>query len=255
MKNLHYFLFILTFFAVFQVKGQYFFEHELSANLGLYQLRGDYGARNDNETNFGNQGLAFSISYYYNPAFRNRKSYFQDHFKYRLNLQYSTVNLEHYGPFSDAPRLEAMTGSYTNFTISNGLEYYPFRIKILKRRSYQSFLYDFNPYMGIGLGVNFVKPDAQSDLSGGLSNINNVWPTFISDGPETGINLDNDTVLSFNFRLGVRYKLNIRSEISLESSWMFFDSDFVEGLSPVGPQNESKDWSWGINIGYAYLIF
>ncbi len=255
MKNLFILFFVFFLFTVFQVKGQYFYEHELSANVGIYQMRSDYGIRNDNETNFGNQGVAFSISYLYNPAYRNRKSFFQAHFKYRFNLQYSSSDLQHYGDFLNEPQLAAMTGSYTNLSINNGLEYYPLKIKTYKKRSYQSFLYDLNPYLGFGLGLNFVKPEAESSLPGGLNNPANIWPTFISDGPESGINTDNDTVLSFNFRLGLRYKLNMRSEILLESSWRFFNSDLVDGLSPVGPQNKFKDWSWGINVGYSYLIF
>ena len=255
MKNLLTFTLLISFCSVFQVKGQYFYGHEFSANVGVYQLRSDYGVSNDSETNFGNQGTAISLSYYYNPVFRNRRSYFQDHFKYRFNLQFSSTDLEHFGPDSDDPRLASMTGSYTNFTVSNGVEYYPLKIRVLKRKSYQSFLYDISPYAGFGIGLNFVKPEAESTLSGGLSNINNIFPTFVSTNPGNGINLDNDTVISLNFRAGIKYKLNIQSEILLETSWMFFDSDFVDGLSPVGPQNKNKDWSWGINIGYTYLMF
>ncbi|QTY26022.1 hypothetical protein [Flavobacterium sp. CS20] len=254
MKTLNKLVFILPMIFVFESQAQ-FYEHEFSANLGFYQLRSDYGISDDSETNFGNQGLALSLSYYYNPAFRNRKSYFQDHFKYRFNLQFSSTDLEHYIPESDDPRLASMTGSYTNFGINNGLEYYPLKIKTIKSYRNKSFLYDISPYVGVGLGVNFVKPDAESSLSGGLSNIDNILLTFISNEPDNGINLDSDTVLSFNFRAGLRYKLDIQSEIVLESSWMFFDSDFVDGLSPVGPQNKNKDWSWGINIGYSYLLF
>lgn len=247
-------LFIFTFLTL-EVESQNFLEHELSFNAGLYQVRSDYGVRNDSETNFGNQGIAVSLSYYYNPAFNRRKSYFQAHFKYRFNLMYSRSDLEHFGPDSDDPRLASMTGSYTNFTISNGLEYYPLNIKVYKKRSYESFLNDFSPYAGVGLGINFVNPDAESSLPGGLAVENNIFPSFISDGFNTGINLTSDTVLSLNFRTGVRYKLNIRSDVYIESSWMFFDSDFVDGLSPVGPQNKNKDWSWGINAGFSYLIF
>ena len=255
MKKLRIFLVFLIAFPVLDTKAQSFYEHEFSLNVGVFQLRSDYGVRDDNETNFGNQGTAISLSYYYNPAFLRSDYFFNKYFKYRLNLMYSSVNLQHYGPFVDDPRLEAMTGSYKNFTISNGLEFYPLKIKTQKLYQAGGFFNDFLPFLGVGIGVNFVTPEAVSSLDGGLSNIDNIFPTFISETSDNGINVEKQTVLSLNLRAGLRYKMNIQSELVLESGWMFFNSDFVDGLSPVGPQNKSSDWSWGINLGYSYLLF
>lgn len=236
------------------VEAQTFYEHEVSFSVGIFQLRSDYGINNDAETNFGNQGVEISLNYYYNTAARRSASYFQQHFKYRLNLSYSTVNLQHYGPDADDPRLASMEGSYNNFSIGNGFEYYPLGIKI--RRIYSSqFMDNFSPYGGLAFGVNFVTPDATSSLPGGLSDPDNVFPTFISESSSNGIDLENRVSLSLNFQVGARYKINDKSDIFLESSWMFFDSDFIDGLSPVGPQNKNDDWAWGINVGYTYIFF
>jgi len=256
MKGFRIFIIIVVICSLTQhSQAQSYYEHEFSFSLGLFQLRSDYGINNDFETNFGNQGVAFSFNYYYNNSVRRQASYFQEHFKYRLNLTYSTVNLEHFGPDSDDPRLASMEGSYNNFSIGNGFEYYPLGIEMRKFYSSGSFLDNLSPFAGLGLGVNFVTPDATSSLPGGLIVPDNVFPTFQSESSSRGIDLDNRVSLSLNFQVGVRYKVNDTSDIYLESSWMFFDSDFIDGLSPVGPQNKNDDWSWGINLGYTYTFF
>lgn len=255
MKKLRIVFIVFTVFLNFQVEAQYFAEHEFSISAGIFQLRSDYGVRNDSETNFGNQGTSISVSYYYNPAYLRRKSYFFEHFKYRFNLMFSSVDLQHFGPFVSDPRLEAMTGSYTNFSINNGLEYYPFKGNPKKGNANNSFFNKFSPYAGLGIGLNFINTTAQSSLNGGLSDINNVFPTFISDNPEQGIITGSDTVFNLNLRVGLRVILNLKNQILIESGWMIFNSDLVDGLNPVGPQNQNSDWAWGINLGYSYSLF
>lgn len=235
--------------------AQNFYEHEIGINTGFYQLRSDYGINEDSETNFGNQGVAFSLSYYLNLASRRDARYFFEHFKYRFNFMYASVDLQHYGPFVSDPRLASMTGTFSNIGISNGFEYYPFGIKIQSPNRYITFFQKLSPYTGIGFGLNFVTPDAESSLPVGLDDPENVFPTFLSNDTDNGIILDDRVVASLNLRLGLRYDFNIRTGIMVESSWMLFGSDLVDGLSPVGPQNKNNDWSWGINVGFYRLMF
>lgn len=255
MIRLSTFLMFLLVILNFQANAQSFYEHEVSLNAGIFQLRSDYGVRNDIETNFGNQGTSISLNYYYVQAYRRSKSYFQDHFKPRLSLMYSSTDLKHYGPYADDFRLAAMKGSYVNLSIGGGLDYYPLKIKLVKKNKTDHFLENFSPFLGFGIGINFVKPDAESSLAGGLSNIENIFPTFRSETIEKGIDTKKQTVLSLNLRSGLRYKLNFKSELILESGWMIFNSDFIDGLNPIGPQNRNSDWSWGINLGYSYILF
>jgi hypothetical protein len=168
---------------------------------------------------------------------------------------FSSVNLEHYGDASDDPRLEGMTGSFSNLGLAIGFDYLPFGIKIQEYILSDSFIDNLSPYVGFGIGFNFVNPDAESSLAGGLSNPENIFPTFISQEDDEGINLDGGTVLSLNLRLGLRFDIGTRDGFSVESNWMLFGSDLVDGLSPVGPQNKYNDWSWGINFGYSRLFF
>ncbi len=236
-------------------QAQSLFEHEFGINGGFMQLRSDYGERFDTETNFGNQGSTFALTYYLNRASRRRVSYFMEHVKYRIDLIYSNVELQHYGQWADAPVLEAMTGLFSNIGLSTGLEYYPLGIRIQAYNQRYSFIENFSPYGGVAVGLNYVTPEAQSSLPGGLNNPENIFPTFVPQDTDDGLNLDNRAVLSLNLRAGIRYNIGPRDGFMLESSWMLFGSDLVDGLKPIGPQNKYTDWSWGINIGYTRLLF
>lgn len=255
MKSIYRFVVFFTFVIATKANAQGFYEHEFGMSTGIYQLRSDYGERFDRETNSANQGLTFALTYYLNRASRRTANYFMEHTKYRIDLIYSSVDLKHQGQWSDDPRLEAMTGTFSNMALSTGLEYYPFGVKIQSYSRTQSFFQSFSPYAGIGVGLNFVSPDAKSSLEGGLSNPSNVFPTFQSTDDDNGIILDNRLVASLNLRTGIKFDIGLRDGLIIESSWMLFGSDLVDGLKPIGPQNKYTDWSWGINIGYSRLFF
>lgn len=246
---------IILIFAFYFSNAQRYFEHEFGFNTGIYQLRSDYGERFDMETNSGNSGASIALTYYLNRASRRSANYFMEHTKYRIDLIYSSANLEHYGRWADDPRLEAMTGNFSNIALSAGLEYYPFGVKIQAYNARYTFLQNLSPFGGVAIGLNYVTPTAESSLEGGLDNPANVFPTFVSQDVDDGLVLDDRAVLSLNLRLGLRYDINVRNGLLIESSWMLFGSDLVDGLKPNGPQNKYTDWSWGVNIGYSRLLF
>jgi len=249
------FIFSILIFVFCNSKAQSYYEHEFGFNGGFYQLRSDYGERFDSDTNFGNQGITIGLTYYLNRASRRRINYFKEHTKYRIDLIYSNVSLQHYGQWSDSPLLEAMTGTFSNIGLSTGLEYYPFGVRKQTFNQWYSLSETISPYAGVAVGLNFMSPNAESSLDGGLNNPSNIFPTFVSQDVDDGLVLDDRVVLSLNLRLGIRLNLGMRDGIMLESSWMLFGSDLVEGLKPNGPQNKYTDWSWGINIGYSRLLF
>jgi hypothetical protein len=246
-------IFLLVVFSKNYSQGYY--EHEFGINAGFYQLRSDYGESLNNETNFGNQGVSLGFSYFLNKASSRDANYFFQHFKTRIDFMFASVNLEHYGDAADDPRLEAMTGTFSNVGLGIGFDYHPFGLKVQAYSISNTFVENLSPYAGFSIGYNFVSPDAESSLDGGLSNPANIFPTFISQDTDDGINLDTRSVLSLNLRLGLRIDIGTRDGFSVESNWMLFGSDLVDGLSPVGPQNKYNDWSWGINIGYSRLLF
>jgi hypothetical protein len=249
-------LFILSGFVMSTNSyAQGFFEHEFGVNAGFLQLRSDYGERFDNETNFGNSGATFGLSYYLNRASSRRANYFMEHVKYRIDLNFSSVDLQHYGRWSDDPLLEAMTGSFSNLALSTGIEYYPFGIRVQDFRGKYSFIESISPYAGIAVGLNNVTSKAETSLAGGLDNPANIFPTFIPTDSDNGLNTGTRTILSLNLRAGIRFDIGTRDGFIIESSWILYGSDLVDGLSPIGPQNKYTDWSWGINFGYSRLLF
>lgn len=252
--NPHFIVFFVLLFSGI-INSQNLYNHEFGINAGLLQLRSDYGERFDNETNFGNQGATFALSYYLNRASDRRANYFMEHVKYRIDLLFSSVELEHYGQWADAEILQAMTGSFTNIGLSAGIEYYPFGIRVQSYRAKYTFVESISPYGGVAIGLNYVTSEAESSLPGGLENQANVFPTFVSTDADDGLSPGSRAVLSLNLRAGLRFDLSMRDGFFVESSWILFGSDLVDGLKPIGPQNKYTDWSWGFNIGYSRLLF
>ncbi len=255
MKSFLRFTAILLALVSTSINAQGIQEHEFGLLSGYHQMRSDYGERGDASTRNGNSGFTFGLSYYINKASSRRANYFEEHVKYRFDFLYLSSNLEHYGQYADDPRLEAMSGSFTSLGLSGGLEYYPLGIQEQGYNRSYTFISKLSPYGGIAVGLNLVTPEATSSLEGGLANPQNIFPSFISQDSDNGIVLDNRIVGSLNLRLGLRFNFNPRTGLFVESSWMLFGSDLVDGLSPVGPQNKYTDWTWGINLGFSTLIF
>jgi hypothetical protein len=165
------------------------------------------------------------------------------------------ADLQHYGDYADDPRLMAMTGSFWSIGVSGGVEYYPFGIMLQGFNTRYYFFQKLAPYGGVAVGLNFVSNEAESSLDGGLANPDNVFPTFVGLDTDDGIVVGNRVVGSLNLRAGLRYNFNPKTGLFVESSWMLFGSDLVDGLSPIGPQNKYTDWSWGVNVGFSTMLF
>jgi hypothetical protein len=63
-----------------------------------------------------------------------------------------------------------------------------------------------------------------------------------------------DQTIAFVFDLGGSYRLDENSDIILLAKWHVYSSDFVDGLSPRGGQNEANDWMVSLNVGYRYTF-
>ena len=252
LLSLYLFLF---FFMNFQMNAQELVQ-EISMGIGPVSFRGDYGERNDSETNLGNTGLGISISHYLNFAYNNNsRSYFNKHFKLRTQVIFQNINLEHHGSYADgssqgATQLKAMTGKINAFEIGTGIQWYYKNIK-----DYETNLKILSPYAGLGVGAMFSNPSSETSLSGDLGSETNTFPTFLSQpGEENPISTDSESAIAVNFQIGTQYRLNKNGDIFVELRWHFYTSDFVDGLSPVGDQNESDDWSVWLSIGYVYYF-
>jgi hypothetical protein len=246
---------LLFFFVNFQTNAQNLVQ-EISMGIGPVSFRGDYGERKDSETNLGNTGFGISFSHYLNFAYdSNSETYFKTHFKLRTQVIYQNINLEHFGSYADgssegAAKLRAMTGKVNAFEIGTGLLWY-YKNIIDYERNFKIL----SPYAGLGVGAVFSSPSNDTSLSGDLGSETNTFPTFLAQsGEENPISNDSESALAVNFQFGTQYRLTKNSDIFAELRWHFYTSDFVDGLSPVGNQNESNDWSVWLSLGYVYYF-
>lgn len=255
--NLSKLTFLFLVLITFHSNGQNLF-NELSIGIGPVSFRGDYGESQDNETNLGNTGFGLSLTHFLNFAYgRNSGSYFADHFKLRTQLLYQNTSLEHFGSYADgegedASKLRAMTGEVSSFEIGTGFQWFYKEI-----REYERSVNTLSPYAGLGIGAIFSNPSHETTLPGNLGSASNTFPTFLPDpasGEENPISNDSETALAVNFQAGTLYRLDERSDIFLEARWHFYTSDFVDGLSPIGDQNTSDDWSFWLAVGYVYYF-
>lgn len=212
----------------------------------------DYGLRYNMETNTSNTGIGVGLVYYINFAYRadcdcyTRDTYFNDHFRIRAEVDYHWGELNHFGPISrkntkGGEQLRAMIGSTKVFEMGAHLEYYPFSI-----RDYTAFAYPIAPF--VSLGFNFVEydPYTYSEL-GPLEE--NLFPTFVG-----GISQEPGSTWGVAVGTGLRYKLNVFSDLVANFQWRYYDTDWIDGLDHDNPQNKFNDTMFWLNVGYIYYL-
>lgn len=229
--------------------------NEIGLGVGPVSFRGDWGESGDQSTNLGNTGFGLNIIHFANFAYaRNTSNYFNKHFKVRNQLSFHYTSLNHYGKWVDeesAPfLLDNMSGSAMVIEIGTGLEWNWNSI-----RSYERQKQVFQPYAGFGLNLVYFDPTVETSLPGEIGSPNNTWPTFLpsENGDERILNTDEVTA-AFNFQAGTRYRLNNGMDLFMEGRWHYYFSDFVDGLNPRNPNNDSNDWIFMLNVGFVYYM-
>jgi len=237
-------------------QAQLGFSHEIGVITGPVVFYSDFGQRNNLETNMGNVGYGVGIIHYMNFAYRSdcncytRDTYFNDHFKVRSELSYHKTNFEHLGKWVDPSRtsvfanqLRAMKGSSSVIELGAQLEYFPLSI-----RDFMANRYKFVPFISFGFHwVNFT-PEVYSTL-GPMGSPISTPPKY----QDAYLN-ESDSTWSVLWSIGVRYKLSYSSDLMLDSRWVHYFSNWVDGLNPDVPENKANDWIYWLNIGYIYYI-
>ena len=257
MKQLSY---ILCIFVGIQTSfAQLGFSHEDGVITGPVAFQSDFGVRQDFETNSGNTGIGVGIVHYINFSYRadcncyTTDTYFNDHFKLRSEISWNKTKLNHFGKWVDesrnsanADRLRAHSGEATNFDIGMQIEYFPLSI-----RSFQSFGYSFAPFVSLGAHFTAYNPKVATIYGdqdpSNTANYYSFWQPGSID-PSSG------STWSVVGSLGVRYKLNIISDIMLDLRWQYYTSDWVDGLNHQLNSNKANDWLAWLNVGYIYYL-
>lgn len=212
----------------------------------------DYGLRYNLETNTSNTGMGVGLVYYLNFAYRadcdcyTRNTYFNDHFRIRAEVDYHWGELNHYGPIArksgpDGDKLRGMIGNTKVFEMGAHLEYYPFSI-----RDYTAFAYPIAPFVSLGFSFVEYDPYTYSTL-GPLED--NLFHTFVG-----GVSQDSGSTWSITLGMGMRYKLNVFSDLVANFQWRYYDTDWIDGLDHDNPQNKFNDMMFWLNFGYIYYL-
>lgn len=227
--------------------------HEIGAIVGPVQFRSDFGVRNSEETNLGNSGIGIGLIHYINFAYRadcncySTDTYFNDHFKLRSELSWNKTKLNHFGDFSRPDnRLGNHTGEATNLDIGMQLEYFPLSI-----RSFQGFAYRFAPF--ISLGMHYTSFNPKASTTWGDQNIQNPNNFYYAWDPGS-VNPASGSSWSTVASVGVRYKLNVVSDLMVDLRWQYYYSDWIDGLNHQLSYNKHNDWLIWLNFGYIFYL-
>jgi hypothetical protein len=241
-------LFILTVFLIFlsnnAVEAQVNASLETSFNLGLASFQTDYGERHNFKSGVtGNVGFAVGGSLYINffntdPGIAGDPNWMQRHLKLRLETSYLSAGLEHFGKHLEGR--ENMKGRTSVINMGSILEYHPFVIPDfvpgLKRR--------VSPYLGLGFMGGYAMPIVETNQAKLIEAYRG--------------HTDSRSFLTYSLipSAGLRFELNGGQIIMLDMRWQYFDSDYVDGLSPdpMLTSNTHNDWLTYINVGYVYMF-
>ncbi|TYB75972.1 glutamate dehydrogenase [Bizionia gelidisalsuginis] len=260
----------LLFFIFFISKSafsQLGFSHEIGIIAGPVAFKSDYGLRTNLTTNAGNTGVGIGIVHFLDLAYRsNRYSYsidnfIYDHFKLRTEISYNKTKLEHFGKYVDpsrtsdeAQRLRDHTGEANNLDVGMQIEFYPFSI-----RDFQNFSSRWAPF--ISAGAHFVAFNPKVSTAylgegdpGNIKNLNNFYTPWSSPYLPDPIDASPGTTWSVVSSVGVRYKLNVMSDLMLDLRGQYYFNDWIDGLNHGLPDNKYNDWMVWLNFGYIYYL-
>lgn len=244
--------------AAFQLSNaQYGFTNEVGVFAGAYNLRSDFGERQNFESST-NTGFAVGLAHYVNFSYRrnyhhrNFKNFFNEHFKIKTELSYTQSDLKHFGTWVDesrtsenAERLRRHTGKAQNFNIGMQLEFFPLEI-----RDFENGYHAFLPFMAFGAQYTFFKPTVETTYGdGNINNLDNFYlPWQVDEDPF----LSNKSGSTFSVvgSLGTRYKIGPLSDLTLELRWQYYFNDFIDGLNHKLNSNQNNDWAIWLTLGY-----
>ena len=236
---------------------RYFDEYEINSGYSLFQ--GDYGERGVFSSTLDNNGFLLGgkaflvLMNYYRP-----NCYSCKHLKFPLifNVGYTTLGFDKaynnidLSSNSEMAKVKAFSGSIFQSQVAFGVEYH---IGDLNTISFSDniFLEKFDPFIGASVGITAYVVKLKSELGdidtdpnvipiafdGGVYNKPGVAPTFMLEG-------------------GFRYKINGHMAFSVNSRWMYYLSDKVDGLvpDPSKVDNLYNDWQFSPSIGVVFML-
>jgi Domain of unknown function (DUF6089) len=253
LKRIFLFTAILLGFYNTTVNAQFnynYLYHEIGIYAGPVFLKSDFGARDDFENFYKNNGFNIGVIYYLSGD-ENYNS-LRDNFKLRLEASYMESNMKHYGKYVDGEsnigkeQLRAMSAKTSAISTGLQLEFYPLKTDDYYRGDKTS------PYVSLGSQISLYSSDVNSSL-GKLGNSTTTLKKYIG-ATRSDVN---KIVTSVSASIGTRYKLSEYHSLLAEVKLQYYFSDWVDGLNPdrkAYPENKTNDYLGSFNIGYIYYL-
>lgn len=260
-------LIILILLGTNKAFSQLGFSHEIGIITGPVALKSDFGIRNNYDTNKGNMGFGIGLVHYINFSYQadcncyTTDNYFNDHFKLRSEISWNRTELEHIGTFvepsrtsDNAQRLRDHTAQANNLDIGMQLEFYP-----LSLRDFQAYGNIFAPFVSLGIHYVNYNPKVATTYQGegdvgNVNNMQNFYTPWSDNGLPEPVDATGGSTWSIVSSIGVRYKLNIVSDLMLDLRGQYFGNDWIDGLNHRTKDNKHNDWAVWLNVGYIYYL-
>ena len=107
-----------------------------------------------------------------------------------------------------------------------------------------------NPYIALGLGINYVNATPTYngiDDSGSIVYPDNYQASFIQK--------TNTIAISGNFAFGARYKAGTNYDLIGQMGFKYFLSDWIDGVNPDLEGNKINDFNTVISVGLVYHLY
>jgi len=251
---------LVVILATFTLDAQYRRIDSYSLFGGYSFVKGDFGARNDWNTNLSNTGFEIGGKIYYNlfPYHWTWNGIY--HIRTNLEFTFSRGKLEHIGRWTEGEnalsptgqKLLAMHGRPTIFGLGVGVEYSYQDIQYYNFATLYG-IYKFNVTPGITLMAVYYKPNLYSDLG----DINNpaLQPQILHPRFVNKVYNDPGITLGVVFKLMFTYQLYETVHIFLENRATWFLSDKIDGLDVNDEADKYTDWLVSPTIGITYFVW
>lgn len=249
------------------------FKGEIGGNIGVSNFQGDFTPKGAGDGLIAINGISVNATYTIH-AMQNRRSLhksIKNHLMLKLNAGFTSANFDNLG---NSTGREDLNDIQTNNNVLLGrlkskssvlsfggqVEYYfkdlfnYFHRSRRRRRSRRGT--KGNPYVGIGMGINYVKSTPEYDPQAILRSVgdNGGLPDRYTPEVIAGIN---SVILSGNAAVGYRYKLNRQIDLVGELKINYYFSDRIDAVDTDvnGIDNKFNDYNSVISIGAIYHLF
>ncbi len=239
-----------------QVTPDYQFIEEYEFNLGYINLQGDMGKPSDFFAGYGSSGGAIGTKFYMNFADPedNTRTYFGRHLKYNFDIALGYIKIvNEKGSGLDAEyssKLNAVYGDFYWSKLALNIEYH---LTDLRRNIFfkSKFFTHFDPYIGGGLFASYSNVTIKSALGDYTKDVD------ILPHPYQGrIKNGSFVYAGLQYIIGLRYKFSDQFQLSIWNEWIYYNSDYVDGLNP-NPNlslNIHNDWMFRLNTGLIFYL-